>query len=59
MKKEADGLHADHDKRLREIETGIAVEKQANAVFQAQVRTWGTVAIIASGIIQFIIGKFF
>lgn len=59
IKLEADKLHAEHEKRLREIETNFAVEKQASAVFQAQVKTWGSVAIIASGIIQFIIGKFF
>lgn len=58
MKAEADKVHQDYDNRLRSIETSFAVEKQANAVFQAQVKTWGTVAIILSGIIQFLIGKF-
>lgn len=59
LKVESDKVHEGYEKRIKDLEINTALDRQSNAVFQAQVKTWGSVAIIASGIVQFIISKFF
>lgn len=51
MKVEADKVHADLEVRLRSMELDYAK-------FQTQVRTWGIVAVMGLGVVQFLIGKF-
>lgn len=48
LKKQADEIHADHEARIRKLENGTDV-------FRTQVKTWGTVALIALGLVQFLI----
>lgn len=54
FKLEADRVHCGHVDRIKKLEE----ESESTMVFKAQVKTWGSVAVIASGIIQFILGKF-
>ncbi len=51
LKKQADALHADHEERIRSLEKSMDV-------FRTQVKTWGTVGIIAIGVIEFLINIF-
>lgn len=59
LRSEADKVHAGHEARIKSMEIESALQKEINSVFRAQVKTWGSAAVIASGIIQFLIGKFF
>lgn len=58
MKVEAEKIHDAQEKRIKELEINAALDRQAGAVFRAQVMTWGAAAIVVSGIAQFLIGKF-
>lgn len=52
MKEEADKIHEANSRAIRALELDYAT-------FKSQVKTWGSIAIIAVGVIEFIISRFF
>jgi len=51
FKKEADRIHCGHVDRIKVLEE----ETESTKVFKTQVKTWGSAAVVASGILQFIL----
>lgn len=49
----------DFEKTNKSMTDDMHKQNISFAVFQAQVKTWGTVAILFMGLLQFVIGKFY
>ena len=55
---QAEGIHKDHEIRIRGHEKALEdVDKKIDVVV-AKITTWGSVAVIAIGVIEFILSKF-
>lgn len=53
LKQEAERIHGGLAKRIKDLEE----ESASTMVFKTQVKTWGSAAVVASGILQFILNK--
>lgn len=55
---EVDGLKKDADSQHKELNESIRIVELDLAVFKTQVKTWGAAAVMALGILQFVISAF-